>query len=209
MRGLAPVAATLALVIHDAAFAATYYVAPGGDDDNDGSSGAPWQTLQHAASTAGGGDVFVGGANGDDYHLRAGSLAIGKALAARAPATDLEGTARDGMPDVGAYEATGGTPPVDAAPPSPVDARTFDARLPVSDARVFDARVIDAAPGAPDARVVDAPPAASDAGVPVDAGTPATGDSSGCSCRAGSGSSGVSAALALLAFVALRRRRMR
>jgi parallel beta-helix repeat protein len=37
----------------------TYYVAPNGDDTANGSSGAPWQTLQQAANTVQAGDTVV------------------------------------------------------------------------------------------------------------------------------------------------------
>ncbi|NVD74320.1 DUF1565 domain-containing protein [Duganella sp. BJB1802] len=49
---------------------------------------------------------------GGDYHLAAASPAIDRALAADAPATDLDGKARPygAASDVGAYEYVGGTP---------------------------------------------------------------------------------------------------
>lgn len=56
----------LNLALASPALAATYHVAPGGDDDDDGSAGAPWATLQHAADRAGAGDVVM---------VRAGSYA--------------------------------------------------------------------------------------------------------------------------------------
>ncbi len=37
--------------------ACTHYVAPDGSDDNPGTDGAPWQTIQHAADLAGPGDT--------------------------------------------------------------------------------------------------------------------------------------------------------
>jgi len=42
-----------------AAGAETYHVSPTGDDGNDGSAGAPWLTLQHAADTAAAGDEVI------------------------------------------------------------------------------------------------------------------------------------------------------
>jgi len=49
---------------------------------------------------------FVDAANGD-YHLGGGSLCIDKGTPVGAPVTDIEGTARDAAPDMGAYEWTG------------------------------------------------------------------------------------------------------
>jgi hypothetical protein len=53
--------------------ASTYYVAPGGDDNNPGTQSQPWATFQHAADTAQPGDTvrFRGGtyAVADDIHL--------------------------------------------------------------------------------------------------------------------------------------------
>ncbi|MCC6459848.1 MAG: T9SS type A sorting domain-containing protein, partial [Saprospiraceae bacterium] len=39
-----------------------------------------------------------------DYHLAAGSPCIDQGVAAGAPTTDIEGVARNGKPDMGAYE---------------------------------------------------------------------------------------------------------
>lgn len=41
------------------AFAADYHVAQGGDDDDDGSSLYPWETLQHAADSVQAGDTVT------------------------------------------------------------------------------------------------------------------------------------------------------
>ncbi len=49
---------------------------------------------------------FVDAANGD-YHLGAGSPCIDAGTPAGAPPTDIEGTPRDAMPDMGAYEWMG------------------------------------------------------------------------------------------------------
>jgi len=38
---------------------ATYYVATTGDDGNDGSSGSPWLTIQHAVNTVASGDTII------------------------------------------------------------------------------------------------------------------------------------------------------
>jgi predicted GH43/DUF377 family glycosyl hydrolase len=50
--------------------------------------------------------LFVDAAN-DDYHLKPGSPCIDAGTQAGAPAADIEGTARDDNPDMGAYEWTG------------------------------------------------------------------------------------------------------
>lgn len=50
--------------------------------------------------------LFISPATGD-YHLAAGSPCIDAGTAAGAPSTDLEGTLRLGMPDMGAYEWPG------------------------------------------------------------------------------------------------------
>ena len=52
--------------------------------------------------------LFVDAANGD-YHLRAGSPCIDKGTSAGAPTHDIEGTPRDVVPDMGAYEWAGFT----------------------------------------------------------------------------------------------------
>jgi len=53
--------ATVTLLAHTSS-GNTYYVATNGNDGNTGSSGSPWKTVQHAASTAKAGDtVFVHG----------------------------------------------------------------------------------------------------------------------------------------------------
>jgi parallel beta-helix repeat protein len=51
-------AALLALAARDAA-ASTYYVDPAGNDDGPGTAEAPWQTIQHAASTLLPGDTVI------------------------------------------------------------------------------------------------------------------------------------------------------
>ncbi len=48
-----------AIAFSPAAQGATYYVSPAGNNGNPGTSGSPWQTLQHAADTVGPGDVVV------------------------------------------------------------------------------------------------------------------------------------------------------
>jgi hypothetical protein len=48
--------------------------------------------------------LFIGGG---DYRLRIGSPCVDKGTSAGAPTHDLEGTLRDGAPDMGAYEWTG------------------------------------------------------------------------------------------------------
>jgi hypothetical protein len=50
--------------------------------------------------------LFVDADNGD-YHLQVGSPCIDKGTAVGAPAADIEGTPRDAVPDMGAYEWTG------------------------------------------------------------------------------------------------------
>ena len=57
LRGCALLACSLLLTI--TVFAETYYVAPSGNDANDGSAGAPWATLQHAADTVQPGDIVL------------------------------------------------------------------------------------------------------------------------------------------------------
>ena len=47
--------------------------------------------------------LFVDAANGD-YHLQVGSACIDAGTSVGAPATDIEGTLRDAIPDIGAYE---------------------------------------------------------------------------------------------------------
>jgi hypothetical protein len=48
--------------------------------------------------------IFIGGG---DYHLGVGSPCIDKGTSAGAPTHDIEGTPRDAVPDMGAYEWTG------------------------------------------------------------------------------------------------------
>lgn len=48
--------------------------------------------------------LFVGGG---DYHLRVSSPCVDRGTSAGAPTHDIEGTLRDAMPDMGAYEWTG------------------------------------------------------------------------------------------------------
>ena len=50
--------------------------------------------------------LFVDAAHGD-YHLQVGSPCIDKGTSVGAPLTDIEGTPRDAVPDMGAYEWTG------------------------------------------------------------------------------------------------------
>jgi hypothetical protein len=52
-------------------------------------------------------DPQFGDAASGDYHLGVGSPCIDKGTSAGAPAADVEGTPRDGAPDMGAYEWTG------------------------------------------------------------------------------------------------------
>jgi len=47
-------------------------------------------------------------ADGGDFHLAGSSPAIDAGSSQHSPATDLEGTARDAAPDIGAYERAGG-----------------------------------------------------------------------------------------------------
>ena len=55
-----------------------------------------------------------------DLHLRPGAAAIGKALDAQTPASDIDGQGRDAAPDAGADELGGGPPrtPPSAQPPT-------------------------------------------------------------------------------------------
>ena len=57
VRTLAAVAAVLVLAC--GAYGATYYVATGGSDSANGSSGTPWATLQHAVNTISSGDTVI------------------------------------------------------------------------------------------------------------------------------------------------------
>src|SRR5438105_825486 len=54
----------LALALGSPAWAASYVVAPGGDDTADGSAAHPWKTLQHASDQVNA---------GDDVTVRAGT----------------------------------------------------------------------------------------------------------------------------------------
>lgn len=49
--------AWIAAALASGALASTYYVAPGGDNGNDGSAGAPWATIQYAVDNVVSGDV--------------------------------------------------------------------------------------------------------------------------------------------------------
>lgn len=130
------------------------------------------------------GELFVGGT---DYHLSSTSKAINKGDPTQTTSTDLDGRPRDSQPDIGAYEATTGTPAVDAG------TTTVDAA----------AGGPDAAPGGADAR-----PAADAAAGGPDARPAAAGDASGCDCRLGTRGDGIAAAaLAVLLLVLSRRRR--
>ncbi len=64
-----------------------------------------------------------------DYHLESGSPAIDAGTAAGAPVEDLDGTARDGLPDLGAYEYRpgGGGCTVDCNPTVPATAAAGEA----------------------------------------------------------------------------------
>ena len=59
MRTYAIVFVLLVLALSPLSFGATYYVATNGLDTNDGSSGAPWLTLQHAVDTIAAGDTIL------------------------------------------------------------------------------------------------------------------------------------------------------
>lgn len=62
----------LAAWVASTAFAATYYVNPSsGDDENDGSSGSPWATIDRAFPTFSGDTPVV--TNGDTVYLLTGS----------------------------------------------------------------------------------------------------------------------------------------
>ena len=57
-------------------FANALHVAPGGDDNNDGSAGAPWATLQHAAEQVQPGDtVFVHDGTYAGFQIEQGGVA--------------------------------------------------------------------------------------------------------------------------------------
>jgi parallel beta-helix repeat protein len=56
-RGFLKVA--LSLLVVQVALADTFYVAPGGNNSNSGSSGSPWATLQFAADHVGAGDTVI------------------------------------------------------------------------------------------------------------------------------------------------------
>jgi hypothetical protein len=78
----------------------TYYVATSGNDGSDGSSSAPWKTVQHAADTAKAGDtVFVHGGVYNEHvtFSKSGSSAGGYITFASAPGevATLDGTGLD------------------------------------------------------------------------------------------------------------------
>jgi len=60
--------------------------------------------VQSGAGNLSANPKFIGGG---DYHLKVGSPVIDKGTPLGAPATDLDGTPRDGAPDMGAYEWVG------------------------------------------------------------------------------------------------------
>jgi hypothetical protein len=59
VRSVTGLALVLALLAPGRLWAATYYVAPSGNDAAPGSMSAPWATLQHAADSVAGGDTVV------------------------------------------------------------------------------------------------------------------------------------------------------
>ena len=85
--------------------ACTYYVAPGGDDNDPGTQSHPWATFQHAADTAQPGDTvcFRGGtyAVADDIHLTRSGTAnvpiIFIAYPGETPILDRGGSAGSGL----------------------------------------------------------------------------------------------------------------
>ncbi len=91
--------ATVTLLAHSTT-GNTYYVATSGNDGSDGSSNAPWKTVQHAADTAKAGDtVFVhnGVYNEHVTFSKSGSSASGYITFASAPGelATLDGTGLD------------------------------------------------------------------------------------------------------------------
>jgi parallel beta-helix repeat protein len=91
MRQLRPwsLAAALLLSFAGSASAATYYVATNGNDTFDGSSFAPWRTLQHAVETIAPGDtILVRSGTYSGCRIRnSGTTAAPKTLAREAGAT--------------------------------------------------------------------------------------------------------------------------
>ncbi|MCC7386606.1 MAG: right-handed parallel beta-helix repeat-containing protein [Deltaproteobacteria bacterium] len=147
----------------------------------------------------------------DDYHLATNSPAIDEGRATDAPPTDIEGTARSGAVDIGAFEHCGAGCIVDAGliDATPVDAGPGADITPLADASAG----TDGTTSADAASTADAAVAADaalglDAGVPGDAGS--SPDDSGCGCRAAGPSDvrgSIGLALAMLTMLARRRRR--
>jgi Right handed beta helix region len=71
MRAITAVACLLFALIAGPASAATYYMAPNGSDNNNGSIGAPWGSYKRAQSALRPGDILY--ARGGTYPLSAGS----------------------------------------------------------------------------------------------------------------------------------------
>src|SRR5437867_8851076 len=74
--------------------AATYYVAPNGNDTFNGSSSAPWATLQHAVETIAPGDTILvrSGSYAGCRIRNSGSVSAPKTLARDAGATVVVNT---------------------------------------------------------------------------------------------------------------------
>lgn len=91
--------ATVTLLAHSFS-GNTYYVATNGNDGNNGSSGAPWKTVQHAASAASAGDTVLVHSGVYNEHVtftKSGSTSVGPITFASVPGeiATLDGTGLD------------------------------------------------------------------------------------------------------------------
>lgn len=122
---LAALLVTCGVAIPSPTSAATWYVAPGGDNGSAGSAAAPWETLQHAADMVAAGDtVMVAAGDYVGFDLRTSGTAGAWIRFLASPGARI--VTRNPVTPDGDYHLKAGSPALDVGTPTGAPADDID-----------------------------------------------------------------------------------